>query len=276
VASRLYARRNPARRGRPLARLRIAAGTLISREVMVLTNAIAFNFLLCLFPLLLVLAAVSQQLPFSRRASTALLLVLQELIPFDHASLAESLRGLSKTARTLEAFSLVLIVWGSSGIFMPMEMVLNKVWGGAVHRDFWKSRLLAFLMTVAGGSLALGSVLLTVAVRSYGRDLPALAGYAAKASALLLTVVLFFLIYRLIPQASVGSRVALRAALWAGGAWEALKYFFVIRIDRMNLAAFYGPLALSVSLILWAYVSSLVLVFGALMSPVDREKPRRD
>jgi membrane protein/epoxyqueuosine reductase len=244
---------------------------LISREIAVLTNAIAFNFLLCLFPLLLVVAAVSQQLPFSRRASTALLLVLQEMIPFDHAALAESLRGLSRTARTLEAFSLVLIVWGSSGIFMPVEMALNKAWGGRVHRDFWKSRLLAFLMTTAGGLLALVSVLLTVAARALGQGLPALASYGTKVSALLVTCVLFFLIYRLIPDAPVGSRVAMKAALWAGVAWEGAKYAFVIQLAKMNLQAFYGPLALSVSLILWAYISSLVLVFGALMSPVDAE-----
>ena len=51
--------------------------------------------------------------------------------------------------------SLLLIVWGSSGIFMPMEMALNKVWGGRPHRAFWKSRLLAFVMTLIGGLLAL-------------------------------------------------------------------------------------------------------------------------
>jgi len=244
---------------------------LISREIAVLTNAIAFNFLLCLFPLLLVIVAVSQQLPFSRRASTALLLVLQEMIPFDHEALAESLRGLSRTARTLEAFALVLIVWGSSGIFMPVEMVLNRAWGGRIHRDFWKSRLLAFLMTTAGGVLAILSVSLTVAARYLGQALPALASYGTKASALLVTWLLFFLIYRLIPDAPVGSRVAMKAALWAAVAWEGAKYAFVIQLGRMNLQAFYGPLALSVSLILWAYLSSLVLVFGALMTPVDGE-----
>ena len=37
--------------------------------------------------------------------------------------------------------------------------------------------------------------------------------------------------------------------------------------SRANLPAVYGPLAFAVSLVLWAYVSSLVLVFGALMSP---------
>ncbi len=68
----------------------------------------------------------------------------------------------------------------------------------------------------------------------------------------------------------MGSRVAMKAAIWAGVAWEGAKYVFVIQLGRMNLQAFYGPLALSVSLILWAYISSLVLVFGALMTPVDQ------
>src|SRR6185503_2878470 len=106
--------------------------------------------------------------------------------------------------------------------------------------------------------------------RSYGRHWPILAAYAAKASAFLLTYFLFFLIYRFIPDAPVVSGVALRAALWGGVTWEAVKYIFVIKLGQMNLPAFYGPLAFSVSLVLWAYVSSLALVFGALMTPVGR------
>jgi YihY family inner membrane protein len=250
-----------------LKRLWKALGTLVSRDIAVLTNAIAFNFLLCLFPLLLVLAGFSQRYQGSR-AAAALVLLLQELIPFGHQAIAESLKSLSKLARGLEVLSLFLIVWGSSGIFMPVEMVLNRAWGGRPSRHFLLSRLLAFLMTVAGGLIALASVAITVAVRSYGREWPLLTGYSAKASAFLMTYLLFFLIYRLIPAAPVGTSVALRAALWSGVTWEAAKYVFVVKLGQMNLQAFYGPLALSVSLLLWAYVSSLVLVFGALMTPV--------
>ena len=39
-------------------------------------------------------------------------------------------------------------------------------------------------------------------------------------------------------------------------------------LEASDLQAFYGPLAFAVSLVLWAYLSSLVLVFGALMTPV--------
>ena len=259
----------PFRTGWP-ARLSAAAGTLVSRDIAVLTNAIAFNFLLCLFPLVLVVAAASQQLPGGRRVAAALLLLLNELIPFGHEAMAQSLRNLTRMAKGLEIVSFGLILWGSSGIFMPVEMALNRAWGGRPHRHFFRSRGLAVLMTLAGGLLALLSVALTVAARSYGRELPALARYGTKASALLMTYVLFFIIYRFVPAAPVGTAVAGRAALWGGTGWEIAKYLFLIQLARMNLEAFYGPLALSVSLILWAYVSSLVLVFGALMVPSGR------
>jgi YihY family inner membrane protein len=142
------------------------------------------------------------------------------------------------------------------------------VWGGSGPSSFWKSRLLAFALTVAGGALLLLSVALTLAVRGYGRGWPLVAGSAAKAAALLLSWTLFLLVYRLVPQARVDLRVAARAALWAAVLWEVSKYAFVWNLGRMQLATFYGPLAFAVSLVLWAYVSSLVLVFGAAMAPV--------
>lgn len=256
------------------ARLSAAVGTLLSRDIAVLTNAIAFNFLLCLFPLLLVVAAASQQLPGGRRAGTALLLLLGELIPFGHEAMADSVRGLTKTAGGLQFVSLLLIVWGSSGIFMPVEMALNRAWGGRANRSFLKSKLLAFAMTVVGGLLGLMSVAVTVGVRMYGKDWPTLVRYSGKGVALALSYLLFFLIYRLIPEGA-GTRTALKAAVLAGTIWELSKHVFVARLRTLQLEAFYGPLAFSVSLVIWAYVSSLVLVLGALMVSAERPRARR-
>jgi YihY family inner membrane protein len=260
-------------RSRSLAtKLWTVGAMLLSRDIAVITNAIAFNFLLCLFPLLLVVAAATQQLPGGRKALPALVLILQELIPFEHQTLADALQSLGRLARKLEVFALILIVWGSSGIFMPIEMALNRAWGGR-PRPFARSRVLAFLMTTAGGLLVFLSVALTSLARSYSREWPTVASYGAKAIAFSLTCLVFFLIYRIIPDSSVGTAVAVRAALWAGTSWEAAKYLFVINLSRANLPAFYGPLAFAVSLVLWAYVSSLVLVFGALMAPRRGERP---
>lgn len=261
---------------RPLrSRLWSTLSTLLARDTMVVTNAIAFNFLLCLFPLLLVVLALALQLPGGRRVTSAVLLVLGELIPFEREALARSLQGLSRMAKGLEALSLLLIIWGSSGIFMPVEIALGRAWGTR-PRSFVRSRLLAFGMTVAGGLLAFLSVAFTLAARSYQREWPVIAEYGARASALSMTFLLFYMVYRVIPSPPVGPRVALRAALWAGTAWELAKYLFVANLARTNLRALYGPLAFSVALVLWAYVSSLVLVFGALMVPAPVTRAPRE
>jgi membrane protein len=267
-------RRNNGARGVPslFERLRRAAGLLFSREVAGLTNAIAFNFLLCLFPLLMVLVAAAQRLVPSGAVAAAVRTLLAELIPFGGETMAASLREITRLARGLEALSLALVVWGSSGIFIPVEMVLNRVWGGGEARTFWKSRLFAFALTAACGVLALVSVATTVTARHFGRQWPLLAGFVAKAVALLLTWAVFVIVYRLATDVRIGLRTAAGAALWAAVLWELSKYAFVWNLGRTNLAGLYGPLTFSVSLVLWAYVSSLVLVFGAAMAPVS---PRR-
>jgi membrane protein/epoxyqueuosine reductase len=249
------------------ARLGRSGGALISREVGVLTHAIAFNFLLCLFPLLVVLYAVASELPSGRRAQALLVVALAEYIPFAEAEMTRALQGLAQMAGRLELLSLLLIVWGSSGIFLPVEMVLNRAWGGRGPRSFVLSKILAFIMTLVGGLVVLISVLIAVSARSWGKEWPLVATWSVKGSAFVLTLVLFFLVYRLVPGGPVSGTVALRAALWGGCAWEVAKYLFVAQLGRMNLKAFYGPAALAAALLLWAYVSSLALVFGALMTP---------
>ena len=154
-------------------RLRRTGGLILSREVTVLNNAIAFNFLLCLFPLLLVLVAAAHRLAPGGATATALRLVLSELIPVGQEALPGALRQLTRLAPGFQVLSLLLVVWGSSGIFIPVERVLNIVWGARAERSFWKSRLLAFLLTATGAAFALVSVALTL----YGRGLPRMTAY---------------------------------------------------------------------------------------------------
>jgi membrane protein len=257
-------------------RLKRTAGLLVSREVTVLNNAIAFNVLLCLFPLLLVVVAASQRLAPGSATSVALRLVLSELVPVAPEALASALRQMTRLAPGFQALSLALVVWGSSGTFIPVERVLNIVWGATAQRHFWKSRVLAFLLTLAGTGLALGSVALTLFGRSLKHmaaagwqlegPLTLLAGWAAKVAALGFGWAFFTLVYRIAPSARVDFSLAWRAGLWAACAWELSKYVFVWNLQRLELATLYGPLALAVALVLWAYVSSMVLVFGAGMA----------
>ena len=138
--------------------------------------------------------------------------------------------------------------------------MLNRVWGARAERSFWKSRLLAFLLTAACAALALLSLSLTVygrslgsSVSAFGQELAApvalVASWGAKAAAFGLGWALFALVYRLAPSARIEFGVAARAALWAALAWEASKYAFVWHLGRMQLDLL-RPAAFAVSLVL--------------------------
>ena len=47
---------------------------------------------------------------------------------------------------------------------------------------------------------------------------------------------------------------------------EALKYAYIFALPRLNFAEVYGPFAISVSLMFWAFLSGMLLLTGAHLS----------
>jgi uncharacterized BrkB/YihY/UPF0761 family membrane protein len=50
---------------------------------------------------------------------------------------------------------------------------------------------------------------------------------------------------------------------------EALKYSYILALPRLNFQEVYGPFALSVSLMFWAFLSGLLLLTGANLSALQ-------
>jgi len=79
-------------------------------------------------------------------------------------------------------------------------------------------------------------------------------------------ILLFFSIYWLLPNRKLPARPVLRVAVVTGLLWVGAKYLFVALLPRLDLRALYGPFSVSVGLLLWAYVSGLLLFAGAQFS----------
>ena len=78
-----------------------------------------------------------------------------------------------------------------------------------------------------------------------------------------LTVGMFFLIYKIIPNKGVHFKSALQAALFTGLLWELAKHifgWFVVHLVRHSI--FYGSLSTLIFFVLWVYYSSTILVVG--------------
>jgi membrane protein len=104
-------------------------------------------------------------------------------------------------------------------------------------------------------------------LRGHGTGFIRVVGFLVmKAFAIGASIAIFFLIYWLLPNGKVPARAVLPAAVIMGLLSEALKYGYILALPWLNFAEVYGPFALSVSLMFWAFLSGLLLLAGANLS----------
>lgn len=247
------------------------------------TSAAAMSYfgLMALFPALLLMLAISNQLA----AATELLTHAVEVYPGSGKFLRETIRSLSSVGAGVVITCIVLVLWAGSWVFSVIERALNRIWG-ATSRTFWHGRALTIGMIGIVGLLLASSVLLTsvlVALREIsGRLSPrqieryplllsvgsvAWQGIFAAVS-FLITVSLFVVVYRFMPKAEVTLRDTLPGAFLGGLLWELAKYIFALTLNYFHYDQIYGSVGAVVAVLTWSYVSSLILLFGAQLTAV--------
>jgi len=87
-----------------------------------------------------------------------------------------------------------------------------------------------------------------------------------KVFSILASIAIFFLVYWLLPNGKVSAKSVLPAAVLMGLLSEALKYAYIFALPRLDFAEVYGPFAISVSLMFWAFLSGMLLLTGAHLS----------
>jgi YihY family inner membrane protein len=91
---------------------------------------------------------------------------------------------------------------------------------------------------------------------------------AFEFASILVTVTLFTLVYRFLPNALVRRHDARPGALMAGFLWEMAKYLFAWTLQYLHYDQIYGPVGAVVAVLTWGYVSSLILLFGAQLAAI--------
>ncbi len=253
------------------------------------TSAAAMSYfgLMALFPALLLLLAIGNQIT----AATELLTRAVEVYPGSGKFLRETIRSLSTVSKGVVVTCVIVVLWAGSWVFAVIERALNRIWG-ATSRTFWHGRALTIGMIGIIGVLLASSVMITslvVALREIaGRLSPRqIARYPILLSvgsafwqlifailSLLVTVVLFVIIYRFMPKAEVTLRDTLPGAILAGLLWEVAKYVFALSVNYFHYDQIYGSVGAVVAVLTWSYFSSLILLFGAQLTAVfHREHP---
>jgi membrane protein len=271
VTTRLANRTNDVRRA-----LWDSVTSLATNQVYSHASAIAFNALLSFFPfIILLLVLCLKVLQWPTGYEMILSLLQDEYLPTGEEFITRNLRVLALNNKTA-TFSLAALVFTSAGIFGPIELALNHAWGIKEERRFWQSQLLALLLVIACGILAMGSIYVTASSKAILQSILGswmnnlvmkfLMAILFKVLILPVTITIFFLVYYLLPNRRVPIKRVLPAAIVVGLIWELSKYFFVWALPILNFKSLYGPFYITVSLVMWAFISSIILLLGASLS----------
>ena len=190
----------------------------------------------------------------------------KEVIASNIASLVD-LRG------TLSAISIAFLFWSGRGVFGAVYRITNRAWHVRRRPKFVVFQLsqvfaaaifgAAFLITIALG--AVGHAIAEHTDAALGAELP----WAPVLGPvpLIMSTSMFVLIYRFVPEAEVRWRDAILGTVFASSMFELTKVAFAAYLGNLpGLDLIYGSVTTMIALMLFLYVSAIVLAIGAELS----------
>ncbi len=230
-------------------------------EVHVYAFSVAANVLLSFYPFLIVMISVSRLFFNQQTTVDAINLALRDYFPDPLRQFL--LRNLPQKVST-QVISIVLLLFTANGIFEPLEVGLNHVWGIRKNRSFFRNQLVSLGLIFACGILALVSLMVT-ALHHDSLKAGWLAPLFLKVAAVPIAVLILFLIYRFLPNGKPPRDRVILAAIGVGLLMEVLKYvckllwpWFQKKLERE-----YNIFQNSVSIVLLGFLASMLVLAGA-------------
>lgn len=222
-------------------------------------GALAFFGLLSLFPLLLLTITLFQGVIRSDAAAQLVLAQLGALMP-DSGPVANTTAATLDIQPAAVGFSLFALLWASLGVFVTLGYSLDRAFGDKGDRNIVVRYLVAAALSLAVGATAMAAALLAKAAESQGSGLGV--GYFLLEYVIVWAAIV--LLYRAVPRAHVGWPETLVPAALVTVACAVARLGFNWYVGNIaHLDRIYGPMASVVGLVLWLFVTSAVLLWGA-------------
>ena len=248
-------------------------------DVLGLAAQLAYYLILALFPFILFLVAVLDTFSNPEFARN-ILVYLQQVLPAQVYGIiegyVEQFLSSESSAPGLLSLGILGTIWAASGAFSAIIDALNKAYDVEETRPYWKVKGIAILMTIGLSGLILAGVLLLVAgppigyaVAEYfglGDVFAVVWGIGRWVVALLFLVLTVALIYYFAPDAGQPFRWITPGGFIGVFLWilASLAFrFYIANFGGDSYSATYGSIGAVIILLLYLYISSLAILFGA-------------
>lgn len=249
---------------------------LMHTEVHTYAFSVAANAILSLFPFIVLMLTICRVIFHSRSMENVVSEMMKNFLPTGQDFVMRNMQLLAHPHKSVEIFSLVMLLITSTGVFLPLEVALNNVWGVKQNRSYLRNQLVSAGLAFTVGVLAMLSVVLTASQKNilswvfFGHTQNMAFRFFTVGfmhiCAGIASILLFFLIYWMLPNRKIPALSVLPTAIVTGVLWEGAKHLYMMALPWLDFQAVYGPFYISVGLMMWAFLSGLLLLAGAHFS----------
>jgi len=262
-----------------VARIKLALvqtyGDLLRNHTLQMAAALAYYFVLSLFPALIFLSAVVAFLPLPDLFNQALG-IMARFLPPDSMGLVRRVLSdvITPNRGTFLSFGILGTLWAASGGFSAAIEALNIAYDVQDDRPFWKTRPLAMGLALVTGALMLVALSVMIVGPRFGEWLAArvhlsylfvlLWPYVHWAIAIGFTILAVEALYFLAPNVKQRFLATLPGAILAVGCWIALSYLLGLYFRHFgSFNKTYGTLGAAIALMTWLYWIGFAMLVGA-------------
>ncbi len=237
--------------------------------------SVSYYTILSLFPLVLGLSAITGMVANSAEQQEAIIEFIVQYLPGSEAFVRESVDVVIQLRPAIGIVSVLSLFWAGSAVFGSITRAVNRAWD--VQRDppFYKNKPRQIAMAMGISLLFLFSVGITgffqwaTSIEIGGATIEGLVGgwgisAMLRLPALVVSFTIFAIIYKVVPNTKTEWRDIWLGAVIATVLFEFGKNMFLLYLEEFaQFDQLYGNIASVVILMVWAYLSSFILILGA-------------
>lgn len=247
-------------------------------DVLGLGAQLAFFFLLSIFPLLIFLITL---LPYLNLKKDQVYQFLIQVVPDEIYLLIEETLNeiLTNQNGGLLSFGLIATIWSASLGMDSLIKSLNKSYGVEEKRSLLVTRGMSILLTILMIFILIVALVLPIFGRQVGLLIFSYLGLEAGFLVLwgiirytipfLIIFIVCSVIYWIAPSVKLDVRSVLGGAVFTTVGWLIISYGFSTYINNFgNFSATYGSIGGIILMMLWLYISAMLLLIGGQMNAV--------
>jgi membrane protein len=264
----------------------------VEDDILFLASGIAFNVLLCIIPLLLLVSAfLGSLLNSSDIAMQNIDKFLSRALPNQTQAIAiknltfRIINDLVEFRQSMGLFGAVVLIYTSTSLFSSVRSALHRIFRVTTTTGIFLSQLKDLILVFALGWLFISinalnwiyTLVSKYSLEMFGPNFDALQAafpdFLARLTSLVLTVLMAFLAYRFIPFYGTTTRSSFISAVATTILWKIAGYLFALYLATFKpFSKIYGAYAFILVAMVWVYCSSIVFILGGAIGGLYRER----